>query len=280
MEIQQVSTSSLIPYSLNNVKHPESQVDRIANSIKEFGFNVPIVVNGDNIVIAGHGRLLAAKKLGLDEVPVVRVENLTPAQEKAYRILDNKLTRDSEWDFENLAVEFDVLKDEGFDLEAWGLETLVQAVGPDAVDNSKVSLDNLIENDLEDTSEEEREEISKYSSKIDAPIYVPRGDRPSENELSDLGVYESLIEDIDRCPSLTEEQKNFLRLAATRHIVFNYQSIAEYYAHAELDLQRLMEDSALVIIDFNKAIEKGFVVLTKRIAEQYAEEYGNESREE
>lgn len=125
MEIQEVSIDQLIPYGFNNVKHPESQVNRIANSIKEFGFNVPLIVNRDNIIIAGHGRLEAAKKLGLKKVPVVRKDALTPAQEKAYRILDNKLTRDSEWDFDNIQVEFDFLEEEGFDFTKWGLEDLI-----------------------------------------------------------------------------------------------------------------------------------------------------------
>ncbi|TXH14443.1 MAG: hypothetical protein E6R03_09275 [Hyphomicrobiaceae bacterium] len=127
MEIETLPTELLIPYEFNNVKHPESQVNRLANSIKEFGFNVPIVINADNIVIAGHGRLMAAKKLGLEEVPVVRKEDLTPAQEKAYRILDNKLTRDSEWDFENLQLEIEVLKDANFDILEWGLDAFLPA---------------------------------------------------------------------------------------------------------------------------------------------------------
>ena len=125
MKIETVNIDSLIPYEFNNVKHPDSQIDRIANSITEFGFNVPLIVNKDNVLIAGHGRLLAAKKLGLKNVPVVRNDKLTKAQQRAYRILDNKLTRDSEWDFENLGVEFDVLKEDGFDFAAWGLDTMM-----------------------------------------------------------------------------------------------------------------------------------------------------------
>lgn len=125
MQVEYIATGRLIPYEFNNVKHPEAQVDRIANSISEFGFTVPIVVNKGNIVIAGHGRLLAAQKLGLQEVPVVRLENLSNTQEKAYRILDNKLARDSDWDFDNLGIEFDFLKDQGFDFSAWGLDNMI-----------------------------------------------------------------------------------------------------------------------------------------------------------
>jgi hypothetical protein len=125
MQIELLNIGSLIPYAFNNVDHPESQIDRIANSIKEFGWTVPILASKDNVVIAGHGRLLAAKKLGLAEVPVIRAEGMTEAQQRAYRILDNKLTRDSEWNFANIEVDFSVMKDEGFDFSAWGLDSLM-----------------------------------------------------------------------------------------------------------------------------------------------------------
>jgi DNA modification methylase len=124
MKIKQVSTDALIPYALNNRRHSEKQTDRIAASITEFGFNQPIVVDNNNVVIVGHGRLEAAKKLGLKEVPAVEVGELTDAQIKAYRILDNKLQNDSEWDIDNLQLEFGVLNDLDFDLSFGGLDEL------------------------------------------------------------------------------------------------------------------------------------------------------------
>lgn len=147
MQITEVSVNSLIPYEFNNVRHPEQQVDRIANSIKEFGFNVPLIVNKDNIIIAGHGRLEAAKKLGLKTVPVLRKDELTPAQEKAYRILDNKLTRDSDWDFDNIQVDFAFLAEEGFDFAKWGLEDFVPkgSIEPIAVVNDNYDVPDLDE---------------------------------------------------------------------------------------------------------------------------------------
>jgi DNA modification methylase len=136
VQVDQVSIDTLIPYSLNNVKHPEAQVDRIANSIREFGFTVPLLVGKDNVLIAGHGRLLAAKKLGLTDVPVIRREDMTKAQERAYRILDNKLTRDSEWDFDALSTEFEFLKEDGFDFVSWGMEDLIpKDFGEEATDD-------------------------------------------------------------------------------------------------------------------------------------------------
>lgn len=110
----------LTPYAHNAKRHPDDQVEHIANSIREFGFRQPIVVDADNVVVIGHGRLLAAKKLGLDAVPVVRADDLTEAQIKALRLADNK-TNESEWDFGlldaelvDLALDFD-MSDFGFD---------------------------------------------------------------------------------------------------------------------------------------------------------------------
>lgn len=124
MNIEQVDIKTVIPYEFNNRKHNETQVNRIANSIKEFGYNQPIVVDEDNIILVGHGRLHASLKLGLKQVPVLKKTGLTESQKKAYRILDNKLQNDSEWDFDNLTLELDFLEDNGFDLPSWGLDEL------------------------------------------------------------------------------------------------------------------------------------------------------------
>lgn len=120
MDIVYLRPDELKPYKKNAKKHPDDQVEHIANSIREFGFRQPIVVDADNVVVIGHGRLLAAKKLGLDAVPVVRADDLTKAQIKALRLADNK-TNESEWDFGlldaelvDLALDFD-MSDFGFD---------------------------------------------------------------------------------------------------------------------------------------------------------------------
>ena len=128
MEIQQASTASLIPYERNNRQHSQQQVDRIANSIAEFGFNQPIVVDENNIVLVGHGRLEAAKKLGLADVPVMRKAGLTETQKKAYRILDNKLQNDSTWDAGNLELELASLEEFDFALEKYGLDDLLRTL--------------------------------------------------------------------------------------------------------------------------------------------------------
>lgn len=104
MEVKNIAVDKLIPYEFNNKKHDVTQIDRIANSIKEFGFTQPIVIDKDNFVIIGHGRLEASKKLGLDKVPCVQMDKLNATQIKKLRILDNKLN-ESERDMDNLRLE-------------------------------------------------------------------------------------------------------------------------------------------------------------------------------
>lgn len=108
MEVKNVKIGVLKPYERNNKKHPQEQVDLVAESIKQYGFVQPIVCDKDNVVVIGHCRLLAAKKLKLKEVPVVYVEDLTDEQVRKLRILDNK-TNESPWDFDNLQLELDEL---------------------------------------------------------------------------------------------------------------------------------------------------------------------------
>ncbi len=112
---------------------------------------------------------------------------------------------------------------------------------------------------------------NQYTKKIDAPIYEPKGDKPAEKELCNISKCSELAEEILRL-NLPKEIETFLLLSAQRHNVFDYEKIAEYYAHAPAEVQELMEKSALVIIDFKKAIENGFVSMTKEISEAYGDE--------
>lgn len=111
---------SLKPYPRNARTHSEEQVAQIAASIKEFGWTTPVLVDGENGVIAGHGRLLAARKLGMAEVPVIELGRLTAAQKRAYILADNRIAESAGWDAELLAVELDELRDMQFDLGVIG----------------------------------------------------------------------------------------------------------------------------------------------------------------
>ena len=127
---------------------------------------------------------------------------------------------------------------------------------------------NLFGNEFAPNKDEE-----KYSSKIDAPIYEPKNKKPHLLELVDKQKTQRLIKEIDSS-NLSFEEKNFLIDAARRHNVFNYEKIADYYAHSSSEMQHLMERSALVIIDFEDAIQYGYVKLCDEIKKQYLEDYG------
>lgn len=118
--LKRVAIEKLIPYANNSRLHSDEQVLQIASSIKEFGFLNPIIVDGENGIIAGHGRVMAAKKLGIDELPCIDASHLTEAQKKAYVIADNKLALNSEWDYDILRIELNILDDFGFDLDLTG----------------------------------------------------------------------------------------------------------------------------------------------------------------
>lgn len=122
MKIEQRKVESLIPYVNNSRKHSDEQVAQIAASIKEFGWTNPILVDGNNGIIAGHGRLMAARKLAMDKVPVIELAHLSDGQRKALIIADNKLALNSDWDFELLKIEMANLDGEGFNLDIIGFD--------------------------------------------------------------------------------------------------------------------------------------------------------------
>jgi len=136
MQITQVSTAGLIPYARNARQHSETQVQQIAASIKEFGFNAPILVDGEQGIIAGHGRLAAAQLLGLEQVPVIELHHLSEEQKRAYILADNRIALNSTWDSEMLAIELADLQAcglaelTGFDLDEFGDALL--AANPEA----------------------------------------------------------------------------------------------------------------------------------------------------
>ena len=115
-----ISVADLIPYARNSRTHSDAQVTKIAASIREFGFLNPIIVDGESGIIAGHGRVLAAQKLGLASLPVIEAAHLTEAQKRAYVIADNRLALDAGWDSEMLKVELTDLQENGFNLELTG----------------------------------------------------------------------------------------------------------------------------------------------------------------
>lgn len=118
LQVEYLDIDKLIPYE-NNPRVNENAIEKVADSIKEFGFKNPIIIDSDNVIVAGHTRMLSAKKLGLKEVPIIRVNDLTDNQIKAFRIADNKTTEFAEWDLELLEIELEGLDGvfTGFDMK-------------------------------------------------------------------------------------------------------------------------------------------------------------------
>lgn len=252
MQVVYKNVETLNPYGNNSRTHSEDQIDQIVASINEFGFTNPILIDEGDVIIAGHGRLEAAKHLGLEEVPTITLAGLTDEQKIAYVIADNKLALNAGWDEKLLAVELSSLQSVGFDMSLTGF--------------SKEELRDLL--GVGDGNSEELE----YSKKIDTPAYTPKGDKPALAELANFEKYSLMVHKIEQSP-LADDEKEFLINAARRHVVFDYGKIAEYYCHASKEMQELMEDSALVIIDFEKAIENGYVILSKQLEGIYFDSY-------
>ena len=137
--IEQIDLKKLIPYARNSRTHSDIQVSQIAASIREFGFTNPVLITENYDILAGHGRVLAAKKLGMDSVPCIKVDHLNEFQRKAYIIADNQLALNSDWNFDMLAVEIDELNDAKFDVSLLSFtnEQLAELIGSpeEPVDN-------------------------------------------------------------------------------------------------------------------------------------------------
>jgi ParB-like chromosome segregation protein Spo0J len=224
--MKHVPISQVIPNKTNPRFIKDDKFKKLVQSIKDFPQMLelrPIVVDSEMVVLGGNMRLKACQAAGLAEVPILIADQLTPEQQQEFIIKDN--VGFGEWDWDVLANEW-----EAEDLERWGMDLPVES------------------------------DDSEYTTKVESPIYTPKGIKPKEDQLASLHKYNRLVEAID-ASDIEEEKKTFLKLAATRHIQFDYRMIAEYYAHEDAKVQSLMEDSALVIIDYDKAIEHGFVEL-------------------
>ena len=229
----------------NYRKHDKKNKSLIKKSLEKFGAGRSIVVDAEGEIIGGNGVYEQAQKLGLktkivetdgSELVVVKRTDLKTDDEKrkALAVMDNSTSDTSEFDLELLTADFTV--DE---LEDFGIEL---------------------------PEDEESNESGKYSIKITPPIYsAKKKNKPKLSECVDLEKYNQLKKEIESNKNISEEERELLLLASTRHICFNYENIAEYYCHCSDDTKSLMEKNALVVVDINKAIEFGFVKLTEEI---------------
>jgi hypothetical protein len=237
----------LIAYAGNPRKNDHA-VEAVASAIKRFGFRVPVLAKSDGSLIDGHLRVKAAKHLGMKDVPVVLCDDLSEADIKALRISINRMAELAEWDTELLSAELEGLAAEGIGLEDVGFDA--------------AALEELGAQGFDELNQQDE----NYSRKIEAPIYEPQGPKPLLSEMFDDSKTRKLCAAIE-ASNLSTEEKAFLIAAAQRHTAFRFDKIAEYYAHSDAATQRLFEDSALVIIDFDKAIEDGFVKMSERMKE-------------
>lgn len=200
----------------------------------------PLLVEEDGTIKCGNKRFRALVKNGVKVVPadyVRRLSDYTPEEVREFILQDNLQRGD--WDVDKLLAQYST--DE------------LKALGG--------GFDELIAEFAARGAESEFE----YSSKIEAPQYNITGDNPELEELYDTEKADALAKEIDEA-DVPKKVKAFLKVAAMRHVVFNFRNIAEYYAHADAKVQRLMEKSALVIIDFEDAIRNGFVIVSERMA--------------
>lgn len=231
-------------------------IERMAESIERYGFSFPFFVwwsKKQAWCLDGHGRiealhLLESRGVEIPDLPYVTVQasSLQEAKQKLLRLNSQYgvITREGILEFiADIEVDWD---------------SVVLPGGPLDIESMLSPEDNL----------------SHYSRKVEAPVYLPTGERPAVNELYDEARTTALLDRIETA-NVSEEDRQFLREAARRHTVFNYAKIAEYYAHAGAELQGLMEDSALVIIDFKKALELGFIKFTAEIDRLYEKDMAN-----
>lgn len=188
LEIKYKPLADLIPYARNSRTHSEAQIKQIAASIREFNFVNPILISTGNDIVAGHGRALAAEKLGLELVPTIELGHLSDTQRRAYVIADNRLAENAGWDSQMLAIEIDELAGCGFDMDLLGFENFKE-LEAEIVDNRK--LENVIENDTEEFEPDlpGEDDQKKIDAKLVITVTCENGDQLEElfQELNERG---------------------------------------------------------------------------------------------
>ena len=243
----------------NYRKHNERNLNLIKKSVSEVGLGRSVVIDNENEIICGNGLVSTLDKNtpikvietdGTQLVVVKRTDLKTDDEKrKQLAIMDNSTSDSSEFDLESLQADFSCEK-----LGEWGIDF--------------VPVDEITEEILEN-------EENIYTKKIDIPKYTPNGKKPAISELYENQKVNSLINEIEKS-EVPNEIKDFLKIAATRHYKFSFKNIAEFYAQSDKKIQELFEKQALVLIDFNSALENGYVNLCKDIREVLTEDYSSD----
>ena len=240
MKIESKLIKDLKPATYNPRQISTKQYNDLKASVKKFGLVDPIIINQNgNVVVGGHQRLKIAKELKHTEIHCV-VLDLSKEEERELNIRLNK--SGGEFDMDILANEFDIEN-----LVDWGFKHVELGLNIDKIDEN-------------------------YTRKIKTPHYEPRNIKPEFSKLVDERKQKELLKKIQKS-NVDKETKDFLIKASQRHLVFNYSNIADFYAHSDSETKELMEQSALVIIDFDSAIKNGFVEMSNDLKNLFDEEY-------
>ena len=252
LEIVYVAVEKIKPYA-NNPRINKKAVEKVMKSIQAYGFKVPCVLDKNYLLITGHTRWEAAKRLKMKRIPCIIASDLNKAKADAFRIADNKVAEYSTWDMTKLKEELSKIQLEDIEFDDIGFD-------------NDFSIEKLGLVDMPEGSDGDEGEIEteKYSTKTNIPQYEIQGLNIKLSDCIDKQKYVELLKEIENS-TVSDAQKKFLKLAATRHIRFIYKNIAEYYASTNSEMQRLMEHSALVIIDIDDAIRNGYARLTKEV---------------
>lgn len=170
-KIEFVKTADLIPYARNAKRHDDAQVAKLAGSIREYGFTNPVLIDADNGIIAGHGRVLGAQKLGLADVPCIRLAHLTETQRRAYVLADNRLAEiGGGWDADLLRIEVDELSETGVDLDGIGLDAAALAELTSAFDAKETGMPELASGDKQPFQQKTFTLHDEQAEEVDAAV--------------------------------------------------------------------------------------------------------------
>jgi len=253
-----IPISELTPFQGDLKSLSDENYEKLKKEILELGFSEPISVwmkGGKALTLNGHQRARTLQRMADEgyKIPAIPISQVEASSEKQAKLKVLALTSQyGEMTAESLSLfldEADINLDEA--MESFRFP--------------EVDFNEMFGGDPEGDGDGD-----EYATKIEVPIYEPTGEKPGIEDLYDGNKTSGLKEEIDKA-DIPEDEKAFLRAAAGRHNVFNYEKIANYYAQSSPEIQGLMEKSALVIIDFDKAVEQGFVNLSDELVEKYAE---------
>jgi hypothetical protein len=271
LKIKKLSTSELINAEYNprkDLQESDPEYQKIKKSIDEFGYVEPIIVN-ENCennkyrIIGGHQRVKVLNDLGYTDIDCV-VVGLDETKEKALNVALNKIS--GEWDNQKL---YEILKDFNDD------DFLLTGFDNQEFKDLEEEFKNFENNNNSSGSGSNENDENRYTDKIASPEYTPKMDEaPPINDLVNVDRTKELINKINKS-NIDQDLKDFLTLASNRFLTFNYENIAEFYCHQNKETQELMEDLALIIIDYEKAIANGLVDFSKKINELREDELNN-----